>query len=65
MSVRANWKGYLKVAELACPVALYAAARLLGDAGFPVEWHVRPGLAHGIDQEGLDLGAGFIKRVLG
>jgi DNA end-binding protein Ku len=26
MSVRANWKGYLKVAELACPVALYAAA---------------------------------------
>jgi phospholipase/carboxylesterase len=45
-------------------VALYAAARLLGDAGFPVEWHVRPGLAHGIDQEGLDLGAGFIKRVL-
>lgn len=26
MAPRANWKGYLKVAELACPVALYTAA---------------------------------------
>jgi DNA end-binding protein Ku len=26
MTPRANWKGYLKVAELACPVALYSAA---------------------------------------
>lgn len=23
---RANWKGFLKVAELVCPVALYTAA---------------------------------------
>jgi phospholipase/carboxylesterase len=45
-------------------LALFAAARVLGDAGFKVEWHVRPGLAHGIDQEGLDLGATFLKRVL-
>ena len=26
MAPRANWKGYLKVAELVCPVALYTAA---------------------------------------
>lgn len=26
MAPRANWKGFLKVAEFACPVALYAAA---------------------------------------
>jgi phospholipase/carboxylesterase len=45
-------------------VALFAAQRVLGDAGFRVEWHVRPGLAHGIDQEGLDLGAAFVQRVL-
>ena len=46
-------------------MALFAAARVLGDAGFQVEWHVRPGLEHGIDQEGLDLGAGFLGRVFG
>jgi phospholipase/carboxylesterase len=45
-------------------LALYAAARVLGDAGFQAEWHMRPGLEHGIDQEGLDLGVGFLKRVL-
>jgi phospholipase/carboxylesterase len=46
-------------------MALNAAARSLGAAGFPVEWHVRPGLGHGIDPEGLNLGAGFLRRVLG
>ena len=45
-------------------IALYAAVRVLGDAGFQAEWHVRPGLAHGIDQRGLDLGAAFLTRVL-
>jgi phospholipase/carboxylesterase len=45
-------------------VALYAAARILGDAGFQVEWHMRPGLQHGIDEEGLSLGADFLHRVL-
>ena len=24
--LRASWKGYLKIAEVTCPVALYAAA---------------------------------------
>lgn len=45
-------------------LALFAAARVLGDAGFQAEWHMRPGLEHGIDQEGLDLGAAFLRRVL-
>ena len=45
-------------------LALFAAQRILGDNGFAVEWHVRPGLAHAIDQEGLDLGAAFVQRVL-
>jgi DNA end-binding protein Ku len=26
MAARANWKGFLKVGELTCPVALYTAA---------------------------------------
>jgi len=46
-------------------MALYAATRVLADAGVPVEWHVRPGLEHGIDQEGLALGGAFLKRVVG
>jgi phospholipase/carboxylesterase len=45
-------------------MALFAATRVLGDAGFKVEWHVEPGLAHGIDQKGMDLGLDFLKRVL-
>ena len=44
--------------------ALFVSARVLGEAGFKVEWHARPGLAHGIDQEGLDLGQAFLRRVL-
>ena len=46
-------------------MALQAAVEALGETGFPLEWHVRPGLQHGIDQEGLSLGAGFLQRVLG
>ena len=33
-------------------------------AGFVTEWHVSPGLAHGIDEAGLRLGADFLRRVL-
>jgi phospholipase/carboxylesterase len=50
--------------QLIPSLALYAAARVLGDAGFQAEWHMRPGLEHGIDQEGLDLAATFLRRVL-
>ena len=45
-------------------LALHAAAPALGAAGFDVEWHVRPGLGHGIDIDGLRLGADFLSRVL-
>ena len=45
-------------------MALHAATPVLGAAGFDVEWHVTPGLAHGIDQDGLRLGADFLRRVL-
>jgi phospholipase/carboxylesterase len=44
--------------------ALPSAANALGAAGVPVEWHVRPGLPHGIDPEGLALGGAFLARVL-
>ena len=45
-------------------VALHAAVQSLGAAGFLTEWHVSPGLAHGIDQDGLRLGADFLRRAL-
>ncbi len=44
--------------------AMTAAEQALGAAGIPVESHARPGLAHGIDEDGLRLGVGFLKRVL-
>ena len=34
-------------------MALHAAVQSLGAAGFLTEWHVSPGLAHGIDDDGL------------
>lgn len=46
-------------------MALNAAVRALGQVEIPVEWHLRPGLQHGIDGEGLRLGAMFLRRVLG
>jgi phospholipase/carboxylesterase len=36
------------------------AARDLRAAGFEVEAHIRPGLGHGIDPEGLALGGDFL-----
>ena len=45
-------------------IALQGARTAFGDAGFQVEWHLRPGLQHGIDQEGLALGLAFLRRVL-
>ena len=44
--------------------AMADAGQALAAAGLPVESHARPGLAHGIDQDGLRLGAAFLKRVL-
>ncbi|MCB1489864.1 MAG: dienelactone hydrolase family protein [Bauldia sp.] len=45
-------------------MALHAAVPALGAAGFETEWHVAPGLEHGIDGDGLQLGAAFLRRVL-
>ena len=45
-------------------MALHAAVQSLGAGGFTAEWHVSQGLAHGIDEDGLRLGADFLRRVL-
>jgi phospholipase/carboxylesterase len=50
------------VDDLIPVMALHTAAPALGAAGFPVEWHVREGIGHGIDMEGLNLGAAFLRR---
>ena len=42
-----------------------SAAGLLRENGVEVDTHRRPGLAHGIDQDGVNLGAGFLSVVLG
>ena len=44
--------------------ALHITREALATIGIPVEWHVRPGLAHGIDPEGLKLAVAFLKRTL-
>jgi phospholipase/carboxylesterase len=45
------------------PVEALAMAReQLGALGLAVEWHIAKGLGHGIDQEGLMLGGGFLKQ---
>jgi phospholipase/carboxylesterase len=43
--------------------ALEAAVQGLRAAGVPVEDVIRPGLGHGIDEEGLRRGAEFLRRV--
>ncbi|MEE9140674.1 MAG: dienelactone hydrolase family protein [Alphaproteobacteria bacterium] len=47
------------------PQALPAAAAALEAQGVAVETHVRPGLGHGIDGEGLALGGRFLERAFG
>jgi phospholipase/carboxylesterase len=45
--------------------ALHLAREQLAAAGLLVEWHVRPGLGHGIDPVGQQLAAGFMAKALG
>ncbi|MGE5148238.1 MAG: alpha/beta hydrolase [Candidatus Eiseniibacteriota bacterium] len=45
--------------------AMPAAADYLGALGVPVETHLRRGLGHGIDPEGIALGARFLAGHLG
>jgi phospholipase/carboxylesterase len=44
--------------------ALMHAAQGLASLEVPVEWHISPGLGHGIDQEGLRQGGEFLARRL-
>jgi phospholipase/carboxylesterase len=50
--------------ELIPPQALFLAANGLAALGVPVEWHLSPGIGHGIDQEGLRQGGEFIAKRL-
>ena len=40
--------------------AIHQARQALAGADFAVEWHVRPGLPHGIDPEGLEIAGRFL-----
>jgi phospholipase/carboxylesterase len=42
--------------------ALFTAAQTLGALDIPVEWHLSPGIGHGIDAEGLRHGGEFLAR---
>jgi phospholipase/carboxylesterase len=42
--------------------ALMLAAQGLAAIDVPVEWHVSPGIGHGIDNDGLRLGGTFLAR---
>ncbi len=53
-------------ADSVVPVeALHAAVAQLQAVKIPVEGHVRPGLVHGIDPEGIALGGAFLARAFG
>jgi phospholipase/carboxylesterase len=45
--------------------AFHHAETALAKSGFPVESHISPGLGHGIDLPGLELGGQFLAKVLG
>ena len=49
--------------DLIPPQALFISANALAAAEVPVEWHLSPGLGHGIDGEGLRHGGHFLARV--
>ena len=42
------------------PQAMFAAATQLGLAGAAVQWHLAPGMGHGIDPEGLMIAGQFL-----
>jgi phospholipase/carboxylesterase len=44
--------------------ALFQAAQSLAALEVPTEWHISPGVGHGIDQEGLRQGGEFLARRL-
>jgi phospholipase/carboxylesterase len=44
--------------------ALHISREAMGEAGIPIEWHVRPGLGHGIDAEAQWMAGHFIAQGL-
>jgi len=42
--------------------ALFHASQALASLDIPTEWHISPGIGHGIDEEGLRQGGEFIAR---
>ena len=46
------------------PEALFLTAGALGAAGVRVQWHLSPGVGHGIDETGLSLAASFLQLAL-
>jgi phospholipase/carboxylesterase len=47
------------------PQALFQATQGLAALGVPIEWHLSPGIGHGIDAEGLRHGGEFLARRFG
>ncbi|NWH07591.1 MAG: prolyl oligopeptidase family serine peptidase [Alphaproteobacteria bacterium] len=45
--------------------ALHQAVAALGANGVPVQFHTAPGLGHGIDAEGMAMGAAFLAAAFG
>ena len=45
--------------------AIHHARAALAAAGVPVEWHIRPGLGHGIDPQGLTAAGQFLRASFG
>jgi phospholipase/carboxylesterase len=48
--------------ELIPVQAVFMAAQGLSAFDVPVEWHISPGVGHGIDQEGLRHGGEFLAK---
>ena len=44
--------------------AVFHASQTLAALDVPTEWHISPGIGHGIDQEGLRQGGEFLARQL-
>jgi phospholipase/carboxylesterase len=51
--------------ELIPVQALMHASQSLAAMDVPVQWHVSPGVGHGIDQEGLRHGGAFLRKAFG
>jgi phospholipase/carboxylesterase len=50
--------------ELIPVEGLHITREALARAGIAVEWHICPGLGHGIDPAGLELAGAYLKRAL-